>query len=348
MIPNERMDKALKESDIRPNHLMEKQAELFSADIARILKYKDRFVVVACPACQANSSSKAFNKFDFTYVVCSKCQTMYVNPRPTPEILQIYYSSSQNYAYWNKYIFPASENTRREKIFRPRAERIAGICSRYRVKMDTIMEIGAGFGTFCEEILRMNIFKHIVAVEPTPDLANTCRSKGLEVIESSLEQLNLKRHKADVIASFEVIEHIFSPREFLLRCASLLTDGGLLVVTCPNVKGFEISVLQELSDSVDIEHLNYFHPSSLSQLFTECGFEVLEVETPGKLDVELVRKKALEGKLDLSKEHFLKNVLLERWDEVGSVFQQFLADNMLSSHMWLVARKMKPAKELKK
>lgn len=339
MIPDSQNNNTIRESEIRPEHLMDKQAELFSSDIARIILYKDKFVAVLCPACGSKVSTKAFEKYGFTYVICSDCQTLYVNPRPTPEILQFYYSTSQNYTYWNKYIFPASENARRDKIFRPRAKRIAEICKRYKTKMNTLMEIGAGFGTFCEEIKSMKLFKKIIIVEPTPDLAKTCRAKGFEVIETPLEQLDSNIHTIDVITCFEVLEHTFCPREFIMHCRSLLTEEGLLIITCPNVKGFEMSVLQELSDTVDIEHLNYFHPSSLAHLFTEIGLEVLEVLTPGKLDAELVRKKALSGKLDLSGQPFLKLLLLDLWDKAGNTFQQFLADNMLSSHMWLVARK---------
>jgi len=38
----------------------------------------------------------------------------------------------------------------------------------------------------------------------------------------------------------------------------------------------------------------------------QCGFEVLESLTPGQLDAELVRRKALSGELDLSADEFLK------------------------------------------
>ena len=40
-----------------------------------------------------------------------------------------------------------------------------------------------------------------------------------------------------------MIEHLFSPQDFLAVCASLLKDGGLLVLTCPNGQGFDVSVL---------------------------------------------------------------------------------------------------------
>jgi 2-polyprenyl-3-methyl-5-hydroxy-6-metoxy-1,4-benzoquinol methylase len=330
----------LKECEIRPDELMQAQAERFAADVRRLLQRKDDFVDVSCPSCNSDSKHQTFQKYGMSYVTCSDCQTLYISPRPTPELLENYYATSENYAYWNKYIFPASENARREKIFRPRAERVAEICQRHNLRTDVLMEVGAGFGTFCEEVRRLGIFERVIAVEPTPDLSETCRKKGLEVIQKPIEQVRLNDGEiVDVIATFEVIEHLFSPRDFLRGCASVLGPGGLIIITCPNVKGFDVAVLQEASDTVDVEHLNYFHPESLSALLNESGFEVLEAMTPGKLDAELVRKKTLAGAFDLSRQPFLKEVLIDRWEEVGGPFQQFLADNLLSSHMWLVARK---------
>ena len=61
--------------------------------------------------------------------------------------------------------------------------------------------------------------------------------------------------------------------------------------------------------------------------------------TPGRLDAELVRDAVLAGKHSLGNDAFLKRVLLDEWDRLGWPFQQFLAGNGLSAHMWLVARR---------
>jgi 2-polyprenyl-3-methyl-5-hydroxy-6-metoxy-1,4-benzoquinol methylase/ribosomal protein S27E len=329
----------MRETEIRPDHLMQGQAKAFAADIRWLLQHKGDFTHVQCPACDSETANETFEKYELTYVTCSECRTMYVNPRPTPEILEMYYATSKNYTYWNKYIFPASEAARREKIFRPRADRLARICHRHKVQTEVLLEVGAGFGTFCEEVQRIHLFRRVIAVEPTPNLAETCRSKGLEVIEKPIEQVQLDDITIDVIVSFEVIEHLFSPHAFLQSCASVLKPGGLIITTCPNLRGFDLMVLEKLSDTVDIEHLNYFHPASLSQLLSRSGLETVEILTPGRLDAELVRKKILAGEIDVSSQPFLKQILVDEWNRVGDRFQQFLAENLLSSHMWLVARK---------
>jgi len=329
----------LTEEEIRPASLMQHQNKQYMADLDRILRHKKDFVYIPCPACGSKSSVRMFKKYGVFYVSCSACQTVYVNPRPTLKMLRLYYSSSENYRYWNKHIFSASENSRRNKIFVPRVKLLAKACKRYNIDAGALMEVGAGFGTFCEEVKKRRLFERVIAIEPTPSLAESCRHKGLEVIEKQFEQVKFKKNTIDVVASFEVIEHLFCPRDFLVKCNSLLKPKGLIIVTCPNFKGFDIATLQSFSNSIDIEHLNYFNPDSFSCLFSKCCFETLEVLTPGKLDAELVRKKVIDGEFSLSGQPFLKQVLVDDWERLGSLFQKFLADNLLSSHMWAVARK---------
>lgn len=329
----------LREEEIRPEHLKADQAALLAADIKGLLRYKAKFVCVACPACDTKKAVRLFKKYGLDYCRCLSCETVYVNPRPTPEILETYYSTSKNYEYWNKYIFPASEGARRTKIFRPRVERLISLCRRYGVRPKTLVEVGAGFGTFCEEMIKKGFFGRVIAVEPTPDLARTCRRRGIEVIAKPVEDVEFKGMRADVVASFEVIEHLFRPKDFIKSCTSLVSKNGLVVLTCPNVKGFDVGVLGKLSGTFDNEHLNYFHPGSLGNLMERYGFKVVEIATPGRLDAELVRRAALEKRVDLSKRPFLKKILIDEWEGTGADFQQFLADNLLSSHMWVVGRK---------
>jgi SAM-dependent methyltransferase len=329
----------LREGDIRPDELMDEQARRYAADVAWLLERRDRFVAVPCPACGADEPAPEWSKFDLDYLRCGACRTVYVSPRPDPELLGEYYRTSTNYEFWNDVIFPASEDARRERIFKPRAERVAEIVERHGRGRRTLIDVGAGFGTFCEEVSRLGVFERVIALEPEPHLAATCRDKGLEVIESPFEEADLDGIDVDVVTNFEVIEHLFSPREFVAACSTLLDPGALFVVTCPNVEGFDIVVMGEVATTVDAEHLNYMHPRSLGGLLESQGFDVVETGTPGRLDAELVRKKALAGEFDLSGQPFLERVLLERWEEAGDAFQDFLSENGLSSNMWLVGKR---------
>jgi len=324
------------ENDIRPQDLMAGLAVEVEADRHWLVDRRDQFVSCVCPVC-GTAGQPAFVKKEMTYQRCPACRTVFMNPRPSEPLLHAFYTQSRTYSYWNHHIFPASEAIRRDRIFIPRAERVLGFCKQYGVKTGSLLEIGAGFGTFCEEVAKRNVFKRVIALEMTPDLAATCRQRGLEVIEQPVEKLDMAEHSVDVLVAFETLEHLFSPRDFLGACRRLLAPGGLQVITCPSIDGFDVMTLRELSDTVDHEHVNYLNPQSIRTLAESCGFDVLEVLTPGQLDADIVRNKVLQGVASLDHQPWLQHVLIDRWDDLGGKFQQFLAENQLSTHMWMVA-----------
>jgi 2-polyprenyl-3-methyl-5-hydroxy-6-metoxy-1,4-benzoquinol methylase/ribosomal protein S27E len=318
---------------------MDEADKAMQSDIARLLSRRAEFVRVPCPGCGSEDSLPLFSKNGFHYEQCGGCETFYVNPRPSPQVLEWFYGNSATYDYWNANVFPAAEAARRKLIASPRVDRLLALCDRLGVAPESLLEVGAAFGTFCVEAASRGRFKRVVALEPTPGLARTCREHGLETIEQPFESYcaAAPSDRFSVLASFEVIEHLFAPRDFLQAAHRLLSPGGILVLTCPNGRGFDIQVLGAHSDTVDHEHLNYFSPASLGKLLADCGFEVIETSTPGRLDAELVRKKALAG-FKLPADGFLQRVLIDEWDRLGAAFQEFLSGNGLSSHMWVVAR----------
>jgi SAM-dependent methyltransferase len=331
---------AMSVDEIRPDALKRGQVEAYERDLARLRERLPEFVEVTCPACDGRERRPAFEKYGFQFQRCGRCRTLYMSPRPTPEIMGAYYGDSENYKYWAEHIFPASEPARREKIHRPMLAYIVGACDQRAVPRKLLVEVGPGFGTFAALASESGTFERVVAIERTPEMAEACRKRGVNVIEQAVEDVSLAElGHADVVASFEVIEHLFDPRAYLRAAARLLRPGGLLLLTCPNGEGFDTATLGAQSPAVDSEHVNLFNPESLTRLLASTGFEAIEVATPGRLDAELVRSAALEGRVDLSGNRFLRSVLLEQWEQLGESFQAFLAGSRLSGNLRILARR---------
>lgn len=312
----------------------------YENDLKRLHKRLNEFVQVSCPACGADDATYAFEKYQCNFVECKKCSTLYMSPRPTPEIMNEYYSNSENYAFWNKHIFPKSEANRRQKICKPNLEFIINTCRTNGMQRPHLLEVGPGFGTFASLAKEFDYFGEITVVERTPEMVDACRSRGLNVIDASLEELG-DDHKfsADIVVCFEVIEHIFDPVDFLSSVNRLLKPGGLFVFTCPNGQGFDTMMLQSSSPSVDTEHVNLFNTNSIAILLERAGLDLITVETPGRLDVELVRKGVLDGELQIANQFFWKKLLLDDFETLGQPFQKFLVANNLSGNMRVGAKK---------
>jgi hypothetical protein len=73
----------------------------------------------------------------------------------------------------------------------------------------------------------------------------------------------------------------------------------------------------------------------MHKMFRDAGFDDVEVFTPGRLDVEIVKRSIDRGVLpDLSR---FEKLLLSRGEETLKAFQKFLAEKCLSSHVWIIA-----------
>jgi 2-polyprenyl-3-methyl-5-hydroxy-6-metoxy-1,4-benzoquinol methylase len=328
------------ERDIRPKKFSKIGNLCIKKDIKLLLNFKKKFVKVSCPACFSIKESFFMEKKDFRYSLCNNCFTYYTNPRPTVKILDYFYKNSYNYKFWNKFIFPASEKIRKKKIFKPRVDICIKFLKKYNFKKPSILEIGAGFGTFCSLLNQSKFFSKILAIEPSIDGYLNCKKKKINVVNDVIENIQFKkRDKFNIIASFEVIEHLFSPKNFLLNIKSNLTNNGLVIFTCPNGDGFDVRFLGRRSHTIDHEHLNYFNTNSIRILLKKCGYKPLEILTPGKLDVDIVNNYIKENEVVI-KDYFYKKIFDKQNKLLRENFQDFISKNNFSSSMLVIARKL--------
>lgn len=323
------------EDDIRPDNLKPDHQKFIEQDIQFLLAKKNDFINIDCPACDAHNNTIEITKNGFNYIECEKCTMLYMSPRPPEELLKEFYSKSVNYKFFNDFIFPASKENRRDKIFIPRVHKVLHACNKYNVRTGKILEIGTGYGLFCEEMAKEKAFDNIAGIEASDTLYETCRDKGFRIYNGILEDLEIN-DVFDVIVSFEVIEHICNPFKFLSIINKLQNKKGILMLTFPNYNGFDVGILRELSSGIDHEHQNYFNEKSISIILERTGFSVLSIETPGYLDVELVRKAILDG---FKANSFIRDLCLDKYNTAGNELQGFLIRNRLSSHMMVIAQK---------
>jgi SAM-dependent methyltransferase len=320
----------MKESDIRPEHLLKRYMELSAADGDRL--DGTRFVSISCPACACEDFRPRFTKSGFTFQNCQGCNSLFCSPRPTETQLMAFYETSTSSKYWSEVFFPAVAEIRREKIFRRKAKRIADLLMEKNLKPRRVCDVGAGYGLFLDELRPHFQGAALYAVEPDPKLAVRCRERGFQTVLGTADKALELQGKMDLVISSEVIEHVFSPGDFVSSLHGLLAPGGHCLISSLSYEGFDILTLQENSSAIHApHHLNFLSVEGYETLFRNAGFTDIDVRTPGELDVDIVlnNEKCPE---------FLK-VLKHRGEGALAQFQQFLVANRLSSHIWIFARK---------
>jgi 2-polyprenyl-3-methyl-5-hydroxy-6-metoxy-1,4-benzoquinol methylase len=326
----------MKEEEIRKRDVLNRYLELVQEDSIRLFPDCSEFINIDCPACGNTKPLHQFDKMNFSYVQCEKCETLFVSPRPAYQDLMKIYIDSPSTKFWvNDFFLPMAE-ARREKIFKPRAQFIV---DRFPgIKSGRMADIGAGFGLFLEELKNLWPDADIVAIEPSFDMAKICRDKRLKVFESTLENVH-PLERFGLMTAFELFEHLHNPLSFVEKVYNLLNHGGYLFLTTLNGHGFDIQILWERAKSVyPPQHLNFFNPSSMKTLLECNGFEIIEIVTPGQLDWDILEGAFQYDGLDPGR--FFKTVSRYGTADAKRDLQEWIRLNNFSSHMRVIARKI--------
>lgn len=328
----------MKEKDIRNREILNEYQRLVAQEAAEMFKGEKGFSRIACPACGKEKNVPQFKKIGFSYVTCPDCGTLFVNPRPSLEALKSFYMNSKSWDYYEKVFFQPFIEARREKIFVPRAQYIKETLP--DLSRGLIGDVGAGYGIFVEELARLWPQARLIAIEPSGNMIKLCKQKGMETIHAAIEDVTGWNGKFDLLTAFELIEHLYDPGLFLEVAGKLLKPGGYLHFTTLNGEGFDIQILWEKAKCVyPPHHLNFFNPASIRKLLEAKDFEVVKLETPGKLDWDIVESMQKEEGFDPGR--FWKLVNRKGSSEVKQKLQYWIAESGLSSHMKVLARKVK-------
>jgi len=328
----------MKEHEIRPKALLDEFFGYMKADAMRLAERRAEFQPVSCPGCQAAATTTSFEKDGFSYCECATCGTLFASPRPSVAALMDYALNSRAVEFWSTHFYRETAEARRQKIFRPRAELVAGLVESGVCAGESFIDVGAGYGLFLQEIRSTGKFSNVSGIEPDRRLADICRQEGFSTIETWVEDIADGDVQADVVTAFEVLEHTYDPEAFLAACARLVRPGGILLFTTLTISGFDLQTLWEHSRQISPpQHLNFLSVEGIRNLVGRVGLEVHDLATPGRLDVDIVANMLAENPgLDVSR--FARAVAASPAD-TREAFQQFLQAHRLSSHVRCIARR---------
>lgn len=98
-----------------------------------------------------------------------------------------------------------------------------------------ILEIGAARGDFLDTVRRAYPDSELVGLELNQDAAKEANKRGLDVrIELSGDHAKSNKARYDVVASFQVLEHIPAPMALLKDAIEMLKPGGKLIIGVPD------------------------------------------------------------------------------------------------------------------
>jgi 2-polyprenyl-3-methyl-5-hydroxy-6-metoxy-1,4-benzoquinol methylase len=209
----------------------------------------------------------------FRMVRCQKCGILRQNPRLAWESLKNYYT--ENYDSHAKLI-------RHEKGFLRRLDRRYGPWKRLKaierfVQGGKLLDVGCGTGLFLEEALRSERWD-VIGIEPNERAASYVRNTlNIDVRQDMLTNLSFPPQTFDVVTMWNVLEHIDNPFSTLRYTHQIIKDQGLLVISIPNLEGWEAGVFGKNWMGWELpRHLYIFPRKNLRLILENIGFRWID------------------------------------------------------------------------
>jgi len=208
----------------------------------------------------------------------------------------------------------------------PMAMWIANLTEEYFQSPQVFASINPISQGFIEEIDHLNLFKTKILINPNIEIPKSfAEREDFKIINYDFYKES-NEINANVVSALGNIDRVFNPENFLKAARSFLCDDGLLFLTTSTISGFDLQVLWNNSKR------------GLTSLIEKSGFEIIELSTPGQLDVELV-KNAMQKNKKIKVNRFISYMLNKREESAHYSFQKFLQQFKLSSHVRIAARK---------
>ena len=160
---------------------MAEQARRYAADVEWLL-HADATGSSRCRARHATTErpTAQWSKYGLEYRRCTRCGTIYMSARARPgrarRVLPRRRRTTSTGTSTSSRPPRSAASEDLPPARRARASRLRAVTATRR---GTLVDVGAGFGTFCEEVGSDSAaFERVVAVEPEPHLAQTCREQG--------------------------------------------------------------------------------------------------------------------------------------------------------------------------
>lgn len=246
-------------------------------------------------------AKELYNGLDafFDVVRCRRCGFVFTNPRPTAATIGCFYPDSAKYYQPKKERIASS--SRRDRPWRRRREDAALACgfgyprnSPFFVRVTPLgkilrrlrfahvpqfipdgrlLDIGCAWGGYLWRMRELGWDVH--GIELNPRAAVFAREElGLDTVRcGSFDDLDYPAGHFDVVHMSMVLEHLHHPGKALQKIYHLLRDGGQLILSVPDVSGFEMRLFRSKCYPLQVpQHLSHFSPKTLTHFLAKSGF----------------------------------------------------------------------------
>lgn len=221
-----------------------------------------------CPLCSGTEWTRfLFERNGIAIYTCSFCRLEFQFPQPSDDELAAIYSSS--YFLGSK---DEASLANQRALKRATARLYLDQLIELIPAGGRLLEIGCGHGEFLGEAQNRGFrvegleYSNHAASEANALLGRSCVRVGSPEVDK------LPRAAYDVIAAFDVIEHLRQPVRTVELLHSALRPGGIIAIVTPSLDSWSRRLLGRYWMEYKAEHLTYFSRKSLKDMLEHARF----------------------------------------------------------------------------
>lgn len=133
-----------------------------------------------------------------------------------------------------------------------------------------VLEAGSGEGYGADLIA--DVATHVIGLDYDDSAVAHVRARypRVDMRQGNLAELPLEDASVDVVANFQVIEHLWDQGQFVDECARVLRPSGVLMMSTPN----RITFSPGRDTPINPFHTRELNAAELTELLTASGFRV--------------------------------------------------------------------------
>jgi SAM-dependent methyltransferase len=220
-------------------------------------------------------------KDGYALLPCPACGTVTVNPFPSVEELIKFYQAYEGSTHYQ---------SKKDKKIRRATRRVRRMMALSKGKK--FLDVGCNYGFTVAAALNLGAEAHGIDIDTVAVGASQEMFGKDKFTAIAVQDYAAAGHKADMVYTSEVIEHVPDPDSFVAAIAAILNKGGILYLTTPD--GGHFMVPKNFTDWPAVrppEHIIYFTRKGLTLLLEKHGFKIKKVFFSLKPGMRLIAEK---------------------------------------------------------
>jgi 2-polyprenyl-3-methyl-5-hydroxy-6-metoxy-1,4-benzoquinol methylase len=137
------------------------------------------------------------------------------------------------------------------------------------LKGKRVLDVGCANGAFLE--LAKNHGAEAFGIDVSAELIAEAKRRGHNCSVATIDKV---QGKFDVICLWDVLEHIYNPRDFLQQVSDKMNQGGILFIQTPRYGRIAQLFGAEWRYLLPVEHVVLYSVEALLKILPEFGFNV--------------------------------------------------------------------------